>query len=93
MTCCGQKRASVRTRGAAPAGSRTVASRVTPRAGRFGRADGVTLRYVGSGPMTMRGPRTGRVYSCSVAGAAMLVDRLDVEALLRTRLFTRRHPW
>ena len=53
------------------------------------RTGGVGLRYRGLGPFTQRSPRTGRLYACGGTGATLQVDEADVEALLRTRLFTR----
>jgi hypothetical protein len=47
------------------------------------------MRYLGSGALAMRGPRTGRFYAVSGAGAVLTVDREDADALVRTRLFRR----
>ncbi len=88
MSCCGQKRAGVGMRSVATA-SGTFSGHVLPATDPFRTASGVTLRYAGSGPFTLRGPRSGRVYTCSTTGAAVIVDPSDVDALLRTRLFKR----
>jgi hypothetical protein len=50
---------------------------------------GVVLRYRGLGAYTMRSQKTGRLYACGGSGASLQVDAADVDALLRTRLFTR----
>ena len=49
----------------------------------------LALRYRGLGAFTQRSPRSGRLYACGGTGATLLVDAADVDALLRTRLFTR----
>jgi len=43
----------------------------------------------GLGAFTQRSPGTGRLYACGGTGATLMVDAADVDALLRTRLFTR----
>jgi len=85
MSCCGQRRRALAS-GPLPAASSPIHTTVQTR-GRV--ADGVGLRYRGLGAFTMRSPRSGRLYACGGAGATLQVDAADVEALLRTRLFTR----
>lgn len=88
MSCCGQRRALVSTPPAAASSRATPAGAyATPARGPL--AAGVALRYRGLGAFTQRSPRTGRLYACGGTGATLLVDAADVDALLRTRLFTR----
>ena len=54
-----------------------------------GPAGVVALRYRGLGPFTQRSPRTWRLDACGGTGATLKVDPADVEALLRTRVFSR----
>jgi hypothetical protein len=93
MSCCGQRRASLNSRTAPAATSRISSANVTrgpaASAAPSGRATDVTLRYLGPGPFSMRGPRSGRLYSFPIAGTLVRIDRQDVNALLRTRLFRR----
>ena len=89
MSCCGQKRASIGAHRAAPTALSGFRSPAAPVADPFGGAGDVALRYAGSGPFTMRGQYSGRVYSCATAGSVVRVDRHDVNSLLHTRLFTR----
>jgi hypothetical protein len=89
MSCCGQKRASAGDRRAAPTAAGGFRSTVAPGADPFGSVGDAALRYAGSGQFTMRGQYSGRMYSCAAAGSVVLVDRNDVNSLLRTRLFTQ----
>lgn len=49
----------------------------------------VALRYRERARVQVRGPVTGRNYEFSSNQSAVVVDARDVEALLRTRHFTR----
>lgn len=102
MGCCGQKRTALRS---APLPTITPAvtqpapgSRQFPSTGQ--RTDGwtepaysaVTLRYLESSPVLVRGPATGRQYEFSGTHPIQAVDGRDAEALLRTRFFRRAYP-
>ena len=82
-----QRRRALAFDSLAPSRVAVVGTRVAI-AGR-GPAGGVALRYRGLGPFTQRSPRTWRLYACGGAGATLQVDAADVEALLRTRFFSR----
>jgi hypothetical protein len=90
MSCCGQRRRALIS-GPLPvvasAASVTAAHATTAARGLV--VGGVTLRYRGLGAFTMRSPRTYRLYACGASGATLQVETGDVDALLRTRLFTR----
>jgi hypothetical protein len=47
------------------------------------------LRYTGTAPIQVRSPRTGRTYLFSGDTPERIVDRTDVDALLRIGLFRR----
>jgi hypothetical protein len=84
--------ASASLASASPAAARSPATAMAMmeqhlRAAR-GAAD-ITLRYTGIGPLTARGVRSGRLYACAGSASTLHVDPADVDALLRTRLFTR----
>jgi hypothetical protein len=86
MSCCGSRRALVS--GPTPVSRATPAGAyATPARGPL--AGGIALRYRGLGAFTQRSPRTWRLYACGGTGATLQVDAADVEALVRTRLFTR----
>lgn len=82
MSCCGQKRAALtgrteqRVRASAPAPALRVAG------------EAIVLRYLGADPLSLRGPRTGRIYYFE-AGSTADVAAEDVAPLLRTARFTR----
>jgi hypothetical protein len=85
MSCCGQRRRALAS-APVPVASSPAHATIQTR----GHVDGgVGLRYRGLGAFTLRSPRTGRLYACGGTGASLQVDAADVEALLRTRLFTR----
>jgi hypothetical protein len=90
MGCCGRARANL---GVAPAASRPAAqpARAASREPLLRRpiAPGstVTLRYVGAGAVTVRGPRTGQAYAFGAAGAMQAVDERDAVVLLQTAYF------
>ena len=82
MSCCGQKRAALTGR----MEQRVLATAPAPTPRTAGNA--VVLRYLGTDPLSLRGPRTGRVYYFD-AGSAADVAAEDVEPLLRTTRFVR----
>ena len=99
MGCCGQKRAALSS---TPSPTITPAvtqpapsSRQFPSTGQqtyewTGLAySSVTLRYLESSPILVRGPATGRQYEFSGSQPVQSVDARDVEALLQTRFFRR----
>lgn len=92
MSCCGQKRASMSTHHAVDPARPSRSSATSGGAGRWARLDrvgGVTLHYVGPGPVTLRGPRSGRLYQAAAPGDLLFVHPDDVDALLRMRVFAR----
>jgi len=83
MSCCGQNRA------AAGSGIGSVPAKVDPPSLANDAATANShFNYVGEQPLTLRGPRTGRVYYFAAPGPAE-VDPKDVAALLRTKLFVQ----
>lgn len=98
MGCCGQKRAALRsapTPVTTPAGTQPSPSRPLANVGQRTSAStesissSVTLRYLESSPILVRGPATGRQYQFSGTRPVQPVDARDAEALLRTRFFRR----
>jgi len=85
MSCCGQRRQALINPPASLVPSRGYGATAV----RGAHTRGVGLRYRGLGPFTQRSSRTGRLYACGGTGASLQVDEIDVESLLRTRLFTR----
>lgn len=85
--CCGNKRSALRAslphQVAAPILSRPASS---PGGDPF-RGTQTSLRYVGSAPLRVPGPVTGRLYEFSSARPVQAVDQRDATSLLRTRLF------
>lgn len=89
MSCCGQNRATVPSPARRARDPRaTTASTVSPPREKTAGAPGRRIRYVGTQPLSVRGPRTGRVYFFAEAGPSDVDDK-DVDALLRTHLFER----
>ena len=86
MACCGDKRRQLNM-GAGPGhpGSNTPKAPTRPVQTTNSRLS--ALRYLGQDPLSLRGPRTGRVYHASGASAVMTVHPDDAPALLRTGLF------
>ncbi len=101
--CCGQKRADLRRNsvpGTAPAvpqnvsgGSRTQPGRIqTPDNQSINRQTGspsISIRYVETSRIRVRGPFTGLQYDFSGAHSVQAVDARDAESLLSTRFFRR----
>lgn len=88
MSCCGEKRALWKTQ-AAVRDRQTPARPATPAAEPpvAGETSQTALRYLGNGALSLRGPSTGRVYLFTGGDTMALVDKKDLDALLRTRLF------
>lgn len=93
MSCCGQKRAaaasaakSVRSQVSGRATESAQTASMAPRAGKAD-ASRRALRYVGTQPLSLTGPASGRVYYFATPDATAQVDVADFEALLRTHLF------
>ncbi len=94
MACCGRVRANLGVAHAARrptnAGAgvtafgegRQPAPRRPPEQGAT-----LTLRYLGPGAVTVRGPATGRAYAFSVAVPMRPVDSQDAIVLLKTMYF------
>ena len=91
MACCGQRRAAAVARGAANPAAVGRAPAPLPRlpvVAARGTA-GAMIRYVGSAPIQLMGPRTGRIYRFSGAAPLQLVSTADVPTLLMMRQFRR----
>lgn len=96
MSCCGRARANL---GVALATRRPVGTGSAPAvvdaglqlAARAPIEPGATqtLRYVGAGGVTVRGPATGRAYVFSASSPTRAVDAQDAMVLLRTAYFRR----
>ncbi len=84
MSCCGQKRAAA----ASATHGRQHAPLAAPASAGNG-PDAHLVRYLGTSPLSLRGPRSGQVYYFAEAGKTARVDERDIDALLRTRLFVR----
>jgi hypothetical protein len=89
MSCCGQKRAKLAADSSRARAQQPPPAAPVPIAEAPGpvKSDNVALRYLGKGPISLRGPHTRRAYYFNEKGEATVVDTKDVEALLRTRLF------
>jgi hypothetical protein len=91
MACCGSKRAQAGTRSGArhdrPGESRPGAPGAPPRPIDPAGSPSLVLRYLGSGALSLRGPRTGRVYHVPGTSDLVTVHPDDGPALLRTGLF------
>jgi hypothetical protein len=80
--CCGQKRSMLRSN---PVSAVNTQARVIhPQSGAH---SSVAIRYVGSSPLRVRGPVTGRQYEFSGSQPVHSIDTRDAALLLRTRLF------
>ncbi len=84
MGCCDQRRQAA----ALPAGD------AAPRVGATSRADAsadrkARVRYVGRGPVAVRGAVTARSYRFDDAHAIQLIDLRDLPSIVRTGLFHR----
>jgi hypothetical protein len=91
MACCGeQRRATVRNVTPAATENRTPAAAPPPAApARSYVGAGVKLRYRERSPVQVRGPGTGTRYEFSGQRPVQVVDRRDVERLLKTGFFDR----
>ncbi len=90
MSCCGQKRALLNTATHSRSTSRPSLSLGAGDSFAHSSHPGdVMVRYIGPGALSIRGPRTGRVYDVLRPGAVIGVEAKDVDGLLRTRVFVR----
>ena len=87
MSCCGQKRAAA----ASASYGRSQATPIpAPTPTEVHKEAGDRLvRYLGANPLSLRGPHRGRVYYFAETGKTGSVDAIDIDAMLRTRLFVR----
>jgi hypothetical protein len=88
MSCCGQKRAALRTRASAAVPSeRAAASPLRP--GRPGSEPGpeLAVEYRGDRPVLVGGAATGRLYTFSPGRRTRSVSAADVPGLLLDPLF------
>ncbi len=85
MSCCGQKRAALSFQ------QRSWNRQATPiiSAPPNENAGLIPLRYLGSAPLSISGPHSGRIYSVGHLGSAITADPLDVQVLLSTLLFAK----
>ena len=84
MSCCGQKRAALSFQ------QRSWNRQATPNiisAPPNENGGLIPLRYLGSEPLSISGPYSGRLYSVGHLGSAITADPLDVQVLLSTLLF------
>lgn len=88
MSCCGQKRAAAASNAIQGRRQATPIPAPTPAEVRKAAGDGL-VRYLGAEPLSLRGPHSGRVYYFAEAGKTASVDEIDIDAMLRTRLFVR----
>lgn len=91
MSCCGQKREALRAGSAYARSQQNLHSIPSPAVQTPQQAvtDGVVLRYLGHGAISLRGPYSGGVYYFDETGNGTIVHETDVDALLRTWLFAR----
>jgi hypothetical protein len=88
MSCCGQKRAALAT-------STITRTQVQPYAqpmpvqtlSQTAAANNMSLRYLGTAAISLRGSSTGRVYYFDKTDAVVVVHMSDIDSLLRTQLF------
>ena len=88
MSCCGQKRAAAASKAIQGRSQVPPTAAPTPAVARQGKGD-CLVRYLGAKPLSLRGPHSGRVYYFAEAGKTASVDEIDLDAMLRTRLFVR----
>ncbi len=94
MACCGQSREKARTVEAPVVAPRvnTPAPNVMTaqkRAVPLSSGGSVKLRYTGMTGVRVQGPASGRIYTFSGAAPEALIDRRDVDGLMRSGLFRR----
>jgi hypothetical protein len=81
MACCGNKRAQASSVAGLATPSAPVRSVQAPDGSSIG------LRYLRRDPLSLRGPRSGRIYHVRGTNALVAVHPDDAPALLRTGLF------
>ena len=86
MSCCGDKRASLRRFSAMPNDRGYALAEALAATRVVTDAEDRSLRYCGPEPIVLRGPASGRVYACE-RDLVLGVHPQDVEALLRTGCF------
>ena len=98
MVCCGKRRSTLSTQPTSARPSVGMTDRLARAAGtdarmaapKGGAANAaVTIRYVKTGSIVVRGVATGRRYTFSAQNTVQVVDQKDVAAMLRTGLFRR----
>jgi len=104
MACCGQKRTELHHASSTTQTTNTANARLTnpqvqsapqirpqPNYSSHGAPSAfITLSYLQTAPIQVRGPVTGQAYRFSSSYPEQVVDARDVEMLLHTRLFRRR---
>ena len=93
MSCCGQKRAALAAQSLRPRAATEnppIPTPDGPQRQALGAAP-ARLRLARAGVLTLRGPRSGRVYLFSDAEACTVLAE-DVDVLLRTGVFERESP-
>ena len=103
MACCGQKRTEINQSSWTVKTTNTPSSGLThpavhsapqvrPQPNQSPQeipSASITLHYLQTAPILVRGPVTGRAYRFSGPYPEQFVDARDVETLLQTRLFRR----
>lgn len=103
MACCGQKRTDIFQSPKTTQTTNTITSRPSnphvqsapqirpqpPYSSHGPSSAVVTLAYLQTAPIQVRGPVTGQAYRFSGSYPEQAVDVRDVETLLQTRLFRR----
>ena len=103
MACCGQKRTEINqsswtaktTTTVDPSSTNSAKHLVSQGSLRQNQpppgtpSASITLRYLQTAPILVRGPITGQAYRFSGPYPEQFVDARDVETLLQTRLFRR----
>jgi len=87
MTCCGQNRATLKKndKAASPSAGKPV-ERSTKAAIATGAA-AAQIRYLHTGHILVRGPKTGWQYEFSAANPVQPVDLRDAQSFVATGLF------